>query len=116
MLFSHIVQHLYIAHGVSLEKLYEVMSTAPEALFLWHALLVVGFVIGRYVAAGHASRSPLLTACLAAVFVKALLLVQYAGVFPDPYPVWSQVLGFATPVPAALFGGWLVVRRAVTPR
>jgi hypothetical protein len=111
---SPLVQRWYTAQGIALEKLYQTMNTSLEAVLLWHLLAVCGFIMGGYVAAGRTSQRRLLAACLSAVLAKAILLAQYAGVFPNPYPVWSQILGIVTPVPAALFGGWVRIRRRLT--
>jgi hypothetical protein len=109
-----VVQHWYTAQGVPFEKLYQTMSASVEAVLLWHVLAVCGFIMGGYAAANRTLEKPLIAACLSAVLAKAILLGQYAGVFPYPYPAWSQLLGFVTPVPAALVGGWLCIRRRLT--
>jgi hypothetical protein len=109
-----VVQHWFTARGVTLEKLYETMNASAETVLLWHLLGVFSYIVGGYVAAGHAVQRRLLAACLSAVLAKIILLAQYAGVYSIPYPAWSQLLGFITPVPAALLGGWLCVRRAPT--
>jgi hypothetical protein len=113
---SPLVQRWYAAQGVAFEKLYQTMNTSLEAVLLWHLLAVCGYAMGGYVAASRTSQRRLLVACLSAVLAKVILLAQYAGVFSNPYPVWSQMLGFATPIPAALFGGWLCIRRPLTSR
>jgi hypothetical protein len=109
---SPIVQRWYTAQGVAFEKLYQTMNTSLESVLIWHLLAVCGYAMGGYVAASRASQMRLWVACLSAVLAKVILLAQYAGVFSNPYPAWSQMIGFATPIPAALFGAWLCIRRA----
>jgi hypothetical protein len=113
-IISPLVQRWYTVQGIALDKLYQTMNTSPETVLLWHLLAVCGYVMGGYVAASRTVQKQLLAACLSAVVAKAILVAQYAGIFSNPYPVWSQMLGFVTPVPAALLGGWLYIRRPLT--
>jgi hypothetical protein len=105
IIISPILQHLYTAQGIPVEKLYDQLVTSPGALSIWHLLTIMGFGIGGYFAASNASVKPLLSAALSAGVMLLILLVQYMGVYPNPYPFWSQVLGFITPIPSALLGG-----------
>lgn len=110
MLIRPILEHWYSGQGVAPETLYQTLTTSVGAVLLWHLLAVCGFTVGGYVAARSAAHRPILSALLSAALAKLVLLAQYAGVFPNPYPGWSQVLGFITPAPAALLGAWLCLR------
>jgi hypothetical protein len=112
ILSNPILKYWYLAQGVPHDGLYRTVTTAVEAVVLLHLLAITAYITGGYVSAANSHRRPLLTACLAAVLTKTVLLVQYLGIYSYPYPWWSQVLGLITPVPAALIGGWLQMRRA----
>ena len=113
---SPLVQRWYTAQGVELAQLYQTMNTATVPVLLVHVLALAGYIFGGYVAAARTPHKPLLAACLSAVLAKVILLAQYAGVFAYPLPAWSQMLGFVTPVPAALLGGWYCIRQHGRPR
>ncbi len=111
IIVSTILQQVYTANGVPIEKLYDELMTSLGAVFIWHLLTIVGFAVGGYVAASTTSTKSLISAGASAGLVLLVLPVQYLGVYPNPFPVWSQVLGFMTPVPSALLGGWLLLRQ-----
>jgi len=104
-----------VAAGISMVYLFSgtIVAGGTEALGRETAPLIFSLftgtlstVLGGYVAARLGKEAP----------YKNSLVIGVAGfgsgfLFLHEYPVWFNLFGFATVIPAALFGGYLVARK-----
>jgi len=107
MLLSPLLQYWIESQGVSVDNLFATMAGSLEMNVAGHCLDVFGGVIGGHLAARLANARPLTHGAASSLPALIALSVQYLGLFPSPYPVWSQLLSFATPLPAGFIGGLL---------
>jgi hypothetical protein len=105
-----LLQQWMTARGASLESIAGAMTQSAGFNLLSQGLSALGSVAAGYVAARLGRFFPLVHAVAAALVTMAAAGLLYLGVFPSPYPVWSQVLGFVTPIPCAVLGAWLLAK------
>lgn len=116
MLLSPILQHWIASRGVSVVDLFDAMTKSIEMNVGGHALNILGGVIGGHLAARLARAKPLIHGAVSSVPGLIALSVQFFGLFPFPYPVWSVVLSFVTPLPSGWLGGLLWAQRHSSER
>jgi hypothetical protein len=104
------LQQWVMARGGSLEGLASAMTQSTGFNLLSQALSALGGVAAGYVAARLGHFLPVLHAAAAALVMMAAAALLYLGAFSSPYPAWSQILGFVSPVPCAVLGAWLFAR------
>jgi hypothetical protein len=105
-----LLQQWVMARGGSLESLAGAMTQSTGFNVLSQLLSAFGGVAAGYVAARLGYFFPAVHAAAAALVMMAAAALLYLGAFPSPYPVWSQILGFVTPIPCAVLGAWLFAR------
>jgi hypothetical protein len=89
---------------VPLEQLYYAFGSSPLINVVGQLLNVFAGVLAGYLAARFAGSAPLLHAAVATVPMYIAILTAYLGVYPSPYPLWSNVLALLLPLPCALMG------------
>lgn len=104
------IQQWMLAQGATLDSLARAMTGSPGFNVLAVLLGAIGGVVGGHVAARLSGSSHILNAIAAAVIMIAATALLYFSAFPSPYPVWSQILGFLTPIPCAMLGARLYLR------
>jgi len=82
-------------------------NPAARGFMLLYTALSVAF--GGYVTAWIARRTPVAHAVVMGIVMVALTLLQMAK-GPHPAPLWSWIVGIATLIPGAWYGGWLRTR------
>jgi hypothetical protein len=105
-----LIQQWVMAHGGDLQALSGAMTRSTGFNVLTQFLGALGSVAAGYVAARLGHFFPVAHAVAAALVTMAAAAFLYLGAFPSPYPVWSQILGFATPIPCAVLGAWWFTR------
>ena len=110
---SPFFQHWHAAQGVGMDDLYMSIAQSPTANFLGHGFNVAGEILGAIAAAQLGKGKSFAHALASATVPYVLLVAGYLGVFPSPFPLWSQLLSFLFPLPAALLGAWLYAERNV---
>lgn len=80
--------------------------TASQAFLVWSALLgTLSTLVGGYIAARFSESLPYMNA-----FVFGMLGLILGMLTADGLPLWFNVVGFVSVVPAALLGGHLAKR------
>lgn len=105
-------QHSFFSRGQTLDILFQTLVGSWQfGVFI----LLVGTwssALGGYVAAAMAPSKPQLHAFVAALLCMVSGAILYLGVFPSPYPIWVQVLGFLLVAPSMSVGAHWFARRA----
>ena len=101
---SPIFQWYYLGRGTSFDDLYVTMTTAPEFVIVSLALSAVAYFIGGRVIAVVASQRRIYHSVVAGAICMLAGAVLYLGVYPPPFPMWAQVLGFALTIPCFALG------------
>jgi hypothetical protein len=111
IILSPVFQHWHTAHGVGIGDLYSVIAQSLAGNAAGHAVTFLGETLGGITAAQLAGTKPFAHALASAAVPYIVLVASHLGVFPSPFPLWSQLLGFLSPVPCALLGAWLYTTR-----
>lgn len=104
------IQQWLLAQGETLDSLARVLTQSTGYNALTVVLGAIGSAIGGYVATQLSGSARVGNAVAAALIMIAAAALLYLSVFPSPYPVWSQILGFLTPIPCAVLGARLYSR------
>jgi hypothetical protein len=104
-----IVFQVWIPRGVSMERLEDLAETS-RTLLLWQSVLgtvlgvAAGYVAGR-LSGGKGLRNSMVVGAI-------LALYGVVGIYLHPsHPLLMQIGKLAGPIPLALTGGWLALRR-----
>ena len=103
-------QWVEIGRGAKLDDLYAALTTSSLYNLIGHLTNVAAAALGGYWAARLGSVRPLLHAGVAGAMMLLPIVIAFAGPYPMPFPLWSLVLFFITPVPSAMIGGKWGVR------
>lgn len=66
----------------------------------------IATIVGGYVAAKYSGASPYINS-----FIIGAIGVLIGIVIEGDYPLWFDLIGYTTVIPAALFGGYIFVRK-----
>jgi hypothetical protein len=112
LLSSSIEQWIEIGRGAKLDDLYTALTTSALYNGIAHLTNIAAAALGGYWAARLGSARPLLHAGVAGAMMLLPIVIAFAAPYPMPYPKWSLILFFITPVPSAMIGGRRALRDA----
>lgn len=108
-------QHWLIGSGVPIEQLYDAFGSSLVINLVGQLLNASAGVLAGYLAARYSPGVPLLHAAAATIPMYVIVFAGHLGVYPSPFPFWSNALSILLPVPCALIGANLWRRSARTP-
>jgi hypothetical protein len=114
-LLSPFWQHWLIRSGVPIEQLYGEFGGSLPVNLVSQLLTVLAGVLAGYLAARYSRGAPFLHAAAATIPMYVIVLASHLGVYPSPFPFWSDVLSFLLPLPCALAGANLWRRSTRKP-
>jgi hypothetical protein len=106
-LLSPLWQHWLIGSGVPIERLYDEFGGSLPVNLVSQLLTALAGVLAGYLAARYSRGVPLLHAAAATIPIYIIALASHLGVYPSPFPLWSNVLSVLLPLPCALVGAGL---------
>lgn len=114
-LLSPLWQHWLIGSGVPIERLYDEFGGSLPVNLVGQLLTALAGVLAGYLAARYSRGVPFLHAATATIPTYVIVLASHLGVYPSPFPLWSNVLSFLLPLPCALVGANLWRRSTRKP-
>jgi hypothetical protein len=101
-----------VATGLSVQSAYGFLFTSPTYIVIDHILVFLCNAIGGYVASSLAASRPVAHGVAAGVCGLLFASLSFLGPIANPLPLWSVLLWFAIPLPAAAAGAYVRTRQA----